>query len=127
MTAKTAIVVFADPGNGSDEDALGRVFNALLMASRLKERGQEVAVIFQGTGVRWATALVKPDHPAHKFFKAVEDKVVGMCAGCANAFGATEDVKSAGLPLVQQMDVPGTPGFIDLSQYVEDGYQIVTF
>lgn len=127
MAAKIAVVIFADPGKGTDEDALGRVFNALLMASRLKQKGQEVAVIFQGTGVRWASELVKTDHPAHNFFKAVEDKVVGMCAGCANAFGATEDVKTAGLPLVQQMEVPGTPGFIDLSQYLEDGYQIITF
>ncbi len=126
MSDKTAIVILSDPKNGAEE-ALGRVFNALLMASRLKEKGRDVAVIFQGTGVRWASEVVKSDHPAHTFFKAVEDKVVGACCGCADAFGATDDVKASGLPLVKQVDIPATAGFIDLAQYIEDGYTLVTF
>ncbi|TVR52480.1 MAG: hypothetical protein EA425_04755 [Puniceicoccaceae bacterium] len=126
MSAKTAIVIFADPKTGSQE-ALGRVFNALLLARTLRNKGREFVVIFQGTGVRWASEVVKPDHPAHKFFKEVEEHVVGACAGCSAAFEATEAVQKSGLRLVNQMDVPGTAGFIDLSKYLDDGYQLVTF
>ena len=59
---KTAIVLFSDPKAGSEE-ALGRLFNALFLTYDLKERGQEVALIFQGAGTRWAAELVKADHP----------------------------------------------------------------
>ena len=126
MSDKTAIVIFSDPGTGSDE-ALGRVFNALLLATELKEKGREVAVIFQGTGVRWAGEIVKPDHAAHKLYKAVEDKVVGACAGCADAFGAADAVRASGIELVKQKEIPGTAGFVDLSKYLDDGYRLLVF
>ena len=49
---KTAIVVLSDPNGG--EEALGRLFNALAAAYDSKARKQEVQVLFQGAGTRWA-------------------------------------------------------------------------
>lgn len=60
---KTAIVVMSDPKGGS-EQALGRVFNALSLASECKQKGDEVAVVFNGTGTRWPAELNKLSHPA---------------------------------------------------------------
>ena len=124
--SKTAIVVFADPKAGSEE-ALGRLFNALFVAYELKEKKQEVAVIFQGAGVRWASEIVKLSHPAHALYEAVRDTVVGVCGGCADVFGATDDVRESGLKLVNEKAIPGTSGVIDLSKYLDDGYRILTF
>lgn len=124
--SKTAIVIFSDPKAGSEE-ALGRLFNAMFVAYELKEKKQEVALIFQGTGVRWASEVIKPGHPANALFKAVEDTVVGVCGGCADVFGATDDVKESGLALVNEKAIPGTSGIIDLSKYLDDGYRILTF
>ncbi len=126
MTDKTAIVLFSDPASGTEE-AAGRAFNALVLAGSLKERGADVVLILQGTGVRWASELVKPDHPFHGAFKAVEDKLLGACAACANAFGAKDAVEAAGIPLVAQKEIPGTAGVVDLSQYIADGYRLVLF
>lgn len=42
---KTAIMILSDPKNGSEE-ALGRVFNALALASECMQKGDEVAVVF---------------------------------------------------------------------------------
>ena len=123
---KTAIVIFSDPRAGSDE-ALGRLFNALFVAYELHEKKQEVALIFQGAGVRWASELVKPDHPAHTLYKAVEGTVVGACGGCADVFGATKDVRAAGFNLVNDKAIPGTSGILDLSTYLDDGYRLLTF
>ena len=122
----TAVVVFSDPRSGSDE-ALGRLFNALFIAYELKQKNQEVAVIFQGTGVRWVSEIVKPDHPANSLYQAVSDKIVGACGGCADVFGASEDVEQTDVPLVREFDIPGTSGIIDLSKYLSDGYSLLTF
>ena len=124
--SKTAIVVFSDPNSGSDE-ALGRLFNALFVTNELKEKGQEVSLIFQGVGVRWASEIVKPDHPANALYKAVEDKVLGVCGGCADVFGAKDDVGQTDIPLIRQTEMPGTSGIIDLSRYLDEGYTLLTF
>ena len=66
---KTAIVVLSDPEGG--EEALGRVFNALAAAYDLKQRRDDVKVVFQGAGTRWAAVLERADHPAHTLYQAV--------------------------------------------------------
>lgn len=124
--SKTAIVIYADPKSGSDE-AVGRLFNALFVAYELKEKGQEVALILQGAGVRWASEITKPDHPAHALYEAVKDTMVGACRGCADVFGATDSVVESGLALVDEKAIPGTSGIIDLSRYLDDGYRVLTF
>ena len=43
-TLKAAIVVLADPKSGSQEEALGRVFNALAAAYDFKQRGDDVSL-----------------------------------------------------------------------------------
>lgn len=124
--SKTAIVVYSDPKSGSEE-ALGRLFNALFVAYELQEKKREVAVIFQGAGVRWASELVKADHPAHALYEAVKGTVAGVCGGCADVFGATQDAKAAGAKLVYEKAIPGTSGIVDLSKYLDNGYQVLNF
>ncbi len=123
---KTAIVVLSDPKSGGDE-ALGRLFNAMFAAYELKEKKQDVALIFQGAGVRWAAEVVKPNHPAHALYNAVQSTVVGVCGGCVDVFDDTGAVKKSGLTLVREKEIPGTAGVIDLSKYLDNGYRLVTF
>ena len=124
--SKTAIVIFSDPKSGSEE-ALGRLFNGMFVAYELLEKKHEVALIFQGAGVRWVSELVKPDHPAHALYDAVKDSIVGVCGGCADVFGATQDAKNAGAKLIHEKAIPGTSGIIDLSKYLDAGYRLVAF
>lgn len=123
---KTAVVLFSDPKSGSEE-SLGRLFNALFLTYDLKERGQEVALIFQGAGTRWAAEVAKADHPASPMFRAVQDKVAGVCGGCAQAFGAEEEAKATGLPVTGDLQIPGLGHVISLGDYLATGYQLVTF
>lgn len=123
---RTAIVILSDPTPGSAE-ALGRVFNALFLAYELQEKGQQPAVIFQGTGTRWVAELAAPTHPANALFQAVQSTIVGACGGCADVFGATASVEAAHVPLVREKAIPGTTGIIDLSRYLDEGYRLVTF
>ncbi|MDZ4840888.1 MAG: DsrE family protein [Hyphomicrobium aestuarii] len=123
--SKTAIVVFSDPKAPGDE-ALGRVFNAMFLTLELKDKGQDVALIFQGAGTRWPNEMVQPAHPANALYHAVADKVAGVCGGCADVFGATDGVKAIGLTMVRDRAIPGTSGILDLSRYLDEGYRLVT-
>jgi hypothetical protein len=124
--SKTAIIIYSDPKSGSEE-ALGRLFNGLFLAYELKEKGKDVAVVFQGAGTRWPAQLVRADHAAHALYEAVKDVVAGVCGGCADVFGATEDARKTGLKLDYEKAIPGTPGVLDLSSYIDQGYSLVTF
>jgi hypothetical protein len=123
---KATIVIFSDPKNGSEE-ALGRVFNGLAAAYDFKQAGDDVSVVFQGTGTRWIGELTKKDHPAHDLFEAVKDQVAGVSCGCADVFGASEDAEKSGLDLIKENPVPGTRGMASLRKYAAEGATIITF
>jgi hypothetical protein len=124
--SKTAIIIYSDPKSGADE-ALGRLFNGLFLAYELKEKKQDVVVIFQGAGTRWPANLVKAEHPAHGLYEATKDVVAGICGGCADVFGATADARKTGIKLDYEKAIPGTPGVLDVSSYLDQGYRLVTF
>jgi hypothetical protein len=122
---KTAVIVLSDPKGG--EEALGRLFNALATTLDFKNRKQEVLLVFEGTGTRWAAELVKPTHPVHALYSAVEDKVAGVSHGCSVFFGAKADAAASGFKLIGDNPVPGTDGLPSLAQYAADGYRLLTF
>jgi hypothetical protein len=124
-STKTAIVVLSDPKGG--EEALGRLFNALAATYDFKQQHHDVQPIFQGTGTRWTGLLTRADHPAHALYKAVEDKVAGVSAGCADVFGARSEAEENGFSLITTNAVPGTSGLPSLANYAADGYTILTF
>ena len=122
---KSAIVILSDPKAG--EDALGRVFNGLAAAYDFKQQGDDVTVLFQGAGTRWIGELTKSDHPVHELFDAVKDTVAGVSCGCAEVFGATEEVEKSAFEFIKDNDVPGTAGLPSLRQLASDGYTIMSF
>ena len=123
---KAAVVILSDPTSESAE-SLGRLFNALAAAYDFKKRGDEVKILFQGAGTRWAGELVKKDHPAHELFTAVKDKVAGVSCGCAAVFGATEGAAACGLELISENAVPNTSGLPSLARLTSEGFAILTF
>lgn len=122
---KAAIIILSDPKSG--EEALGRMFNALAAAYDFKQKKTEVGIYFQGTGTRWPGVLANPEHPIHALYKAVEDTVVGVSCGCADVFGAREEVEKAGFDLITDNSVPGTSGLPSIAQIAADGYTVFNF
>lgn len=123
---KAAIVILSDPKSGSQE-SLGRLFNALASAYDFKQRGDEVTVLFQGTGTRWIGEVGKADHPAHNLFESVKDTVAGVSCGCADVFGATQEAEQSGFELIKDNPVPETTGLASLARLVAEGYTVLTF
>lgn len=123
---KTAIIIVSDPKSGSEE-ALGRVFNALALAAECKENGDEVAVVFNGTGTRWPAELSQVSHPARALYDSVRDVVHGASGGYAEVFGAADGVRSCGVPLVDDHRLAGTRGLLSLRRYLADGWRTMVF
>lgn len=120
--SKTAIIILSDPKAGSDEST-GRVLNALAAAYDYKAAGEEVKIIFHGTGTRWPEQLQKEDHMAHKVYKAIEENIEGVSAACAAVWGADP----SGLDLITNNPIPGTPGLSSFVKLQKEGYTILTF
>lgn len=120
--SKTAIVIFSDPNSGTEE-SLGRAFNGLAAAFDFKEAGEEVKIIFQGTGTRWPEILQKENHMLHALYKAVEDKIEGVSCGCVDAFGAN----ASGFDLVTDNKVPGTSGLSSFVKLKNEHYSVLIF
>lgn len=117
--AKAAIVVLADIETHGE---LGRIVNALSTADEFKEHGDEVTIIFDGAGVRWAAELSKPDHRLHERFEQLRDKVAGACHYCAGAFEVRDELEQIGFPLLR--DYKGHPS---LRSLVHDGFEVITY
>lgn len=123
---KSAILILSDPKSGSEE-ANGRLFNALAVAYDLQARKQEVTVIFQGAGARWPAQLAQKDHPFHELFLSVRQSVAGASKACAVVFGATEGAEACGTRLLDDNQVPGTPGLPSIGALIDAGYTPLVF
>jgi hypothetical protein len=122
---KTAIIILSDPKNG--EEALGRVFNALGLAAEAHASDDEVQVVFAGAGTRWPAELTKPTCPLNGLYNAVRPLITGASCGCAAVFGATEDIRTSGIPEIKDHALAGTPGIASIRRYLAEGWQTLVF
>lgn len=116
---KIAIVLLADTAT---PEGMGRMANALMAAAEFAEAGDEVQLIFDGAGVKWAVELSDPNHKYHRLFVNVKGKVAGVCRYCAKAFGVADAVEAAQLPFAD--DYKDHPSFRAL---IDGGFQVLTF
>jgi hypothetical protein len=114
-----AVVIFADTETHGD---LGRAVNALMTVKEASEAGDEIRLIFDGAGTKWVGVLADPGHRSHNLYKVVEDQITGVCQYCAEAFGATDAVQAAGVPLLDEYHQHPS-----LRSLVAQGFQILVF
>jgi len=122
---KSAVIVLSDPRGG--DEALGRFLNALSVAYDYKQQGDEVSILFLGAGTRWIAELNNTNHPAYTLFDSLKDTVAGISSGCADVFGATEDVEKSAFNFIKDLPLPGTSGVPSLHAMASQGYTIMTF
>ena len=115
---KLAVMLLAD--TDTPEDA-GRMANALITAKEAKEAGDDIRVLLDGAGTKWAVELSSEAHKYHRLFEDVRDRT-GACVYCARAYGVFDQLDAAGVArLDEYKDHPS------VRQLVVDGYQIITF
>jgi hypothetical protein len=116
--AKIAIIVFADTNT---MEALGKVSNAFVLAYEALQYGDDLKIIFEGAGTKWIGEMEKEDHKLHGMYVNLKSSITGVCAYCAQAFGVKNEVKKAGLPLLDEYK-----NHPSLRNLVVDGYSIFT-
>lgn len=117
MTEKAAIVVYTD----SSHD-LARVYRALGTAQEFVEAGDDVTVVFDGSGVDSLAALSSADHQLHPMLEALRPVVAGACGFCVHAHEVTEAVADGNWQLLTDHN-----GHASIRQLVVDGYTVITF
>lgn len=123
---QTAIIILSDPQSGSDE-ATTRLLNALALADECQRAGDTLEITFAGTGTRWPAELTKLTHPANARYNALRDHVKGASRACAVRNDAVEGLASAGVPLIGDNAVPGTPGVLSVRRYYAEGWHVAMF
>ncbi len=116
--SKAAVLVFADTETHAD---MARMSNALEIVKEFKESGDDVTLIFDGAGTKWAATLSHSDHPLHRLYDQVQDRVGGVCKFCAAAFHVTNEIKTAGLPLLGEYD-----SHPSVRKLVNEGHEVIT-
>lgn len=122
---KLAVLIISNPEGG--DESLARVVNGLALAHEAQSRGDQLEVGFIGTGTRWPERLSELGHPANPLYNAVREHVVGASCACADRWNATSGVESAGVNLLVDNKVPGTPGALSVRRYLADGWQTAIF
>jgi hypothetical protein len=115
---KIAVLLLAEPGT---PEAMGRMANALTVTQESKEAGDDVRLLLDGAGTRWAPELANAEHKYHRLFEDVRDDA-GACVYCARAYGVKDAVEAAGLELVDEYK-----GHPSVRQLIVDGYEVVSF
>ena len=123
---KNAIFIMTDPNSGSDEST-SRLLNALGYADECKRNGDELAIVFAGTGTRWPQELSKLTHPAHTHYNNLREHVRGASRGCAVLNKAVDGLQAAGVPLINDNAVPETPGVASFRRYFAEGWNVSVF
>ena len=104
--SKHAVVVLAE---SDTPPGRGRMAHAMRTVAALKDRGEDVALYFEGAGVNWIKAFADRDHPFTQNF-------------CSSVrFETAPEAEAAGVPLL------GDGGHHDLGELLVDGVNVTTF
>ncbi|MCB9833859.1 MAG: hypothetical protein H6807_15465 [Planctomycetes bacterium] len=123
--SKYVIFLMSDPKGG--DEATGRLFNGLALAADAKAAGDEVELVFAAAGTRWPAELEKVGHPAGELYQSLREHVAGASCGCAEVFGASQEVESCGLPLLADQTLAGTSGLAGIRRHAEAGSRVFIF
>jgi len=116
MNKKIALVAF----NGEPMCFVHVLLNALDM----KDKGYDVKLIIEGSACKLVSIMTDEKQPFSQLYIKVRNKglITCVCQACAAKMGSLESAKEQGLTI--SSDMMGHPS---LAQYIDDGYQIITF
>ena len=114
---KIALIIFSKL-EGSGNSA---IYRAMMFAQELQRAGDDVCIVFDGTGSLAAAELVQPAHAMHGLFETIRPQVRGVCRHCAKSYGVLDAIELAALPLLTD-----DRGHASLRALLQEGRQIVT-
>lgn len=117
MKLKVAIFVY-EP---IDADA-SRVYRALRTAHEFASSGDEVAIVFDGSGTESLAEIINPEGKFHSEYLLVKDFVSGACMVCAKSHRVAKTLEAAQINLLNEFD-----GEASVRRFVVAGYTVLSF
>ena len=114
---KIAVIIY-EP---IDSDA-SRVYRGLKTALEFKQAGDDVVVVFDGSGVESLAAITAANHKMNPLVVALKDNIRGACGFCVTSHGVSDAVALGGWDLLTDYK-----GEASVRNLVVEGYQILTF
>ena len=114
---KIAVVIYEPIGSDTS-----RVYRGLKTALEFKQAGDDVVVVFDGSGVESLAAISDPGHKMNPLAVALRDNILGACGFCVASHGVTDPIKTGGWPLLT-----GYKGEASIRNLVVAGYHILNF
>lgn len=96
----------------------------LLNALDAAAKGHKARVVFEGAATGLVPKLAAPGHPLHGLYVRTREAglIAGACRACSQKTGVLEEVKQAGLALLDDMN-----GHPSMAAFMDRGYEIITF
>lgn len=98
--------------------------HVLLNSLDLNDKGMDGRIILEGEAVKLVAEMADEKHFLNKLYVKVKERdlLVGACRACSNKLGAVSGLEAEKIPLVGEM--MGHPA---MSDYIQQGYRVVTF
>lgn len=98
--------------------------HVLLNALDMNARGWEARIVVEGKVTRSIAELASEGEPFHDLFARAKMSglIAGACKACSAKMGVIEEVRAAGVPLLDDMQ-----GHPSVARFMEQGYEILTF
>ncbi|MEV8251983.1 sulfur reduction protein DsrE [Microbacterium sp. NPDC076768] len=117
MSNKIAVVIYESTNSGD-----ARAYRGLKTAIEFQEAGDDVVVVFDGSGVETLAAISDPTNPMHPLAEKLRSNILGACSYCAKAHKSAAAIQAAGWTLLTDNN-----GEASIRNLVQDGRQILNF
>lgn len=117
MSNKVAIFVYE-----SVSGDLSRAYRGLKTALEFTQAGDDVVVVFDGSGVETLAAIADPASKLNAILKGIKSSVAGACSFCARSHEVSDAIVAAGYPLLADYE-----GEASVRRYVSAGYTVLNF
>lgn len=115
---KIAVVIYSNlEGQG-----LSAVYRALMFVEELLRAGDDVALVFDGSGSSALAKILKPESDLHRAWTKAAPALRGVCSHCAKSYGVRDELEAAGIPMLID-----DRGHASLRGLLLEGRQIITF
>ena len=97
MSRKVAVVIYTHVNFDG-----ARVYRALGTAAEFADQGDDVSIVFDGTGVETIAEISRDDHRMHGLLEKLRPNVRGVCGFCANSHRVADVVSADGWKLLDE-------------------------
>ncbi len=98
--------------------------HVLLNGLDMADKGMEGKIIIEGDAVQLIPEMAKPGHFLNQLYTRARERdlIIGACRACSTKLGVAAAVEEQGVKLIG--DMGGHPA---VSEYIEQGYTVLTF